>query len=73
MEKWAAESFVFSEWKGRGIHILKGTGNIVEELEEAQVCEFLADSKFCRITSGTEGVVYIFGLCCRLQCLPLDQ
>lgn len=38
MEKWAAESFVFSEWKGRGINVLKGTGTIVEELEEAQVC-----------------------------------
>lgn len=37
MEKWAAESFVFSEWKGRGINVLKGTGIIVEELEEAQV------------------------------------
>lgn len=38
MEKWEAESFVFSEWKGRGINVLKGTGTIVEELEEAQVC-----------------------------------
>lgn len=38
MEKWAAESFVFNEWKGRGINVLKGTGTIVEELEEAQVC-----------------------------------
>lgn len=37
MEKWTAESFVFNEWKGRGINILKGTGTIVEELEEAQV------------------------------------
>lgn len=36
-EKWAAESFVFSEWKGRGINVLKSTGTIVEELEEAQV------------------------------------
>lgn len=36
-EKWGAESFVFSEWKGRGINVLKGTGTIVEELEEAQV------------------------------------
>lgn len=38
MEKWTAESFVFSEWKGRGINVLKSTGTIVEELEEAQVC-----------------------------------
>lgn len=38
MEKWAAEAFVFSEWKGRGINVLKSTGTIVEELEEAQVC-----------------------------------
>lgn len=38
MEKWTAESFVFNEWKGRGINVLKGTGTIVEELEEAQVC-----------------------------------
>ena len=37
MEKWEAESFVFNEWKGRGINVLKGTGVIVEELEEAQV------------------------------------
>lgn len=37
MEKWEAESFVFNEWKGRGINVLKGTGTIVEELEEAQV------------------------------------
>lgn len=37
MEKWSGESFVFSEWKGRGINVLKGTGLIVEELEEAQV------------------------------------
>lgn len=37
VDKWEAESFVFSEWKGRGINILKGTGSIVEELEEAQV------------------------------------
>ncbi|CAM9375566.1 unnamed protein product, partial [Ectocarpus sp. 12 AP-2014] len=29
--------FVFSEWKGRGINVLKGTGTIVEELEEAQM------------------------------------
>ncbi|CAM9125412.1 unnamed protein product [Ectocarpus sp. 4 AP-2014] len=36
-EKWGAESFVFSEWKGRGINVLKGTGTIVEELEEAQM------------------------------------
>lgn len=37
MEKWGAEAFVFSEWKGRGINVLKSTGTIVEELEEAQV------------------------------------
>lgn len=37
MEKWSAETFVFNEWKGRGINVLKGTGTIVEELEEAQV------------------------------------
>ncbi len=37
-EKWAGESFIFSEWKGRGINVLKSTGTIVEELEEAQVC-----------------------------------
>ena len=37
-EKWAAEAFIFSEWKGRGINVLKSTGTIVEELEEAQVC-----------------------------------
>lgn len=37
MEKWAAEAFVFNEWKGRGINVLKSTGTIVEELEEAQV------------------------------------
>lgn len=36
-EKWGAESFVFNEWKGRGISVLKGTGSIVEELEEAQM------------------------------------
>lgn len=41
MEKWAAELFVFNEWKGRGINVLKGTGTIVEELEEAQVCSSL--------------------------------
>lgn len=40
MEKWEAETFVFNEWKGRGINVLKGTGTIVEELEEAQVCVF---------------------------------
>lgn len=40
IEKWEAESFVFNEWKGRGINVLKGTGVIVEELEEAQVCSY---------------------------------
>lgn len=37
VEKWEAEAFVFNEWKGRGINVLKGTGTIVEELEEAQM------------------------------------
>lgn len=46
MEKWEAESFVFNEWKGRSINVLKGTGVIVEELEEAQVCIFWSFAKY---------------------------
>ncbi|CAM9244386.1 unnamed protein product [Chrysoparadoxa australica] len=37
IDKWSAEAFVFTEWKGRGINCLKGTGGIMEELEEAQM------------------------------------
>jgi dynein heavy chain, axonemal len=28
--KWSAETFVFAEWKGRGVNVLKGTGLIME-------------------------------------------
>ena len=49
MEKWAAETFVFSEWKGRGINVLKSTGSIVEELEEAQVCSRPVSSDACSL------------------------
>ncbi|CAM9820421.1 unnamed protein product [Heterosigma akashiwo] len=36
-EKWAGETFTFQEWKGRAVNVLKATGFVMEELEEAQM------------------------------------
>ena len=33
--KWDNQEFAFQEWRGRGIHILKGTPLVMEELEES--------------------------------------
>ena len=35
--QWLKEEFVFQEWKERGIHVLKSTPIIMEELEESQM------------------------------------
>lgn len=35
--QWRTKEFLFSEWKDRGVHILKATPLVVEELEEAQM------------------------------------
>jgi len=34
---WSKQIFTFSEWKGRNVNILKGTGFVIESLEEAQM------------------------------------
>ena len=34
---WAARAFAFGQWKDRGVHIIKGHGAVMEELEEAQM------------------------------------
>jgi dynein heavy chain len=36
-ERWAAESFVFQDWKARRIPVLRATGGVIEELEESQL------------------------------------
>lgn len=36
-ECWSLKEFTFQEWKDRGVHILKATPLIMEELEEAQM------------------------------------
>lgn len=62
MEKWEAETFVFNEWKGRGINVLKGTGTIVEELEEAQVFLRLYVGAHCYCLKRRQfGLVVVFG------------
>ncbi len=35
--QWQNQEFAFQEWKDRGIHVLKGTPLIMEELEESQM------------------------------------
>ncbi|KAL7543927.1 hypothetical protein ACHAXR_013293, partial [Thalassiosira sp. AJA248-18] len=35
--QWKTKEFLFSEWKDRGVHILKATPLVVEELEESQM------------------------------------
>ena len=35
--QWGAKEFLFAEWKDRGVHVLKATPMVVEELEEAQM------------------------------------
>jgi dynein heavy chain len=35
--QWKTKEFLFTEWKDRGVHILKATPMVVEELEEAQM------------------------------------
>ena len=62
MEKWAAESFVFNEWKGRGINILKGTGTIVEELEEAQVGRPACQTACCCTIGAKARTINRYGL-----------
>ena len=36
-ERWTTASFIFKEWRGRGVNILQGTVAIMEELEETQM------------------------------------
>jgi len=36
-ERWGSATFVFKEWRGRGVNILQGTVAIMEELEETQM------------------------------------
>lgn len=35
--QWQNQEFAFQEWKDRGIHVLKGTPLVMEELEESQM------------------------------------
>lgn len=35
--QWEKEEFSFQEWKDRGIHVLKGTPLVMEELEDSQM------------------------------------
>ena len=35
--QWRTKEFLFAEWKDRGVHILKATPMVMEELEEAQM------------------------------------
>ncbi|KAL7522596.1 hypothetical protein ACHAWX_007291 [Stephanocyclus meneghinianus] len=35
--QWKTKEFMFTEWKDRGVHILKATPMVVEELEESQM------------------------------------
>ena len=37
VSRWQSNRFIFIEWKTRGVNVLKGTGLVMEELEEAQV------------------------------------
>eukprot|EP00814_Leptocylindrus_danicus_P009510 CAMPEP_0116004988 /NCGR_PEP_ID=MMETSP0321-20121206/911_1 /TAXON_ID=163516 /ORGANISM="Leptocylindrus danicus var. danicus, Strain B650" /LENGTH=4605 /DNA_ID=CAMNT_0003473357 /DNA_START=128 /DNA_END=13942 /DNA_ORIENTATION=- len=36
-ELWDSKEFLFQEWKERGVHVLKATPLVMEELEEAQM------------------------------------
>ena len=36
-ERWSAEKFMFQDWKARRVPVLRGTGAIIEELEESQL------------------------------------